>query len=121
VAFGWKAVSCLGHVVSKDGIPGDHKKIEDIVECERPTSVQLIRSWLSLMVTNKGSLRDFTHCPACHRTNVEECSSCLERTMRNKRSGAKGKTGLRTCPHIAHEIFGARSANVWIPKKDWDV
>jgi hypothetical protein len=37
--------------------------------------------------------------------------------MRNKRSGAKGKTGLCTCPHIAHEIFGARSVNVWIPKK----
>ena len=44
--FGWKTVSCLGHVVSKDGIAGDPKKIEDIVECERPTSGQLIRDWL---------------------------------------------------------------------------
>jgi hypothetical protein len=35
----------------------------------------------------------------------------------NKRSGAKAKTGLRTCPHVAHEICGARSVNVWIPKK----
>jgi len=53
---------------------------------------------------------------ASHSTNVEECSSRLERTMRNRRSGANGKTGLRTCPHVEHEIFGARSANVWIPK-----
>ena len=30
--FGWKAVSCLDHVVSKDGNAGDPKKIEDIVE-----------------------------------------------------------------------------------------
>ena len=44
--FGWKTVSCLGHVVSKDGIARDPKKIEDIVECERPTSGQLIRGWL---------------------------------------------------------------------------
>lgn len=44
--FGWKTVSCLGHVVSKDGIAGDRKKIEDIVECERPASGQLIRGWL---------------------------------------------------------------------------
>ena len=44
--FGWKTESCLGHVVSKDGIAGDPKKIEDIVECERPASGQLIRGWL---------------------------------------------------------------------------
>jgi len=37
--------------------------------------------------------------------------------MRNKRSGAKGKTGLRTSPHVAHEIFGSRSVNVRIPNK----
>ena len=37
--------------------------------------------------------------------------------MRNKRSGANGKTGLRTCPHVEHEIFGERSVNVWIQKK----
>ena len=69
------------------------------------------------MVTNKGSLQDFTHCPASHSTNVEECSSRLERTMRNKRSGANGKTGLRTCRHVEHEIFGVRGVNVWISKK----
>ena len=45
-AFWLGALLCLGHVVSKDGIAGDPKKIEDIVEWERPTSVRLIRSLL---------------------------------------------------------------------------
>ena len=36
----------LGHVVSKDGIAGDPKKIEDIVEWERRTSDRLIRRLL---------------------------------------------------------------------------
>ena len=38
-AFLLQAVSCSGHVVSKDGNAGDPKKIEAIVEWERPRSV----------------------------------------------------------------------------------
>jgi hypothetical protein len=37
--------------------------------------------------------------------------------MRSKCSGAKAKTGVCTCPHVAHEICGARSVNVCIPEK----
>ena len=54
---------------------------------------------------------------ASHSTKMEECSSCLERTMRSKCSGAKAKAGVRSYPHVAHEICVARSVNVCIPEK----
>ena len=81
---------------------------------KRPTDSRLVRlRWL----LTKVHCRILHIVRASHSTNVEECSSRLERTMRNKRSGANGKTGLRTCRHVEHEIFGARSVNVWISKK----
>ena len=81
---------------------------------KRPTDSQLVG--LRRLLT-------MVHCRilhivrASHSTNVIECSSRVERTMRNKRSGANGKTGLRTCRHVEHEIFGARSVNVWFSKR----
>jgi hypothetical protein len=38
----------LGHVVSKDGISVDSKKVEAIVNWERPTNVHEIKSFLGL-------------------------------------------------------------------------
>ena len=38
----------LGHVVSKDGIQVDPKKIEAITELSRPTTVTEVRSFLGL-------------------------------------------------------------------------
>jgi len=38
----------LGHVVSKDGLAVDPAKVQAVVEWERPTSVQEIRSFLGL-------------------------------------------------------------------------
>jgi hypothetical protein len=46
--FWLEEVSFLGHVVSKEGLAVDPKKIEAIVEWERPTSVREIRSFLGL-------------------------------------------------------------------------
>jgi hypothetical protein len=39
----------LGHVVSKDGISVDPKKVEAIVNWERPTNVHEIKSFLGLI------------------------------------------------------------------------
>ena len=41
-------VAFLGHVVSKDGIQVDPKKIEAITELSRPTTVTEVRSFLGL-------------------------------------------------------------------------
>ena len=41
-------VTFLGHVVSKDGILVDPKKVEAVVNWERPTNVHEIRSFLGL-------------------------------------------------------------------------
>lgn len=41
-------MSFLGHVISKDGILVDPKKVEVVVGSPRPTSVTKIRSFLSL-------------------------------------------------------------------------
>jgi hypothetical protein len=38
----------LGHIVSKDGISVDPKKVEAVVKWERPTNVHEIRSFLGL-------------------------------------------------------------------------
>jgi hypothetical protein len=46
--FWLEEVSFLGHVVSKDGLVVDPKKIKAIIEWERPTSVQEICSFLDL-------------------------------------------------------------------------
>jgi hypothetical protein len=39
----------LGHVISKDDISVDPKKVEAVVNWERPTSVHEIRSFLGLV------------------------------------------------------------------------
>ena len=81
---------------------------------KRPTDPRLVGL---LWLLTKVHCRILHIVQASHSTNVIECSSRVERTMRNKRFGANGKTGLRTCRHVEHEKFGARSVNVWIPNK----
>ena len=41
-------ISFLGHVISKDGISVDPKKVEAVVEWERPTNVSEVRSFLGM-------------------------------------------------------------------------
>jgi hypothetical protein len=46
--FWLEKISFLGHVISKEGITVDPKKIEAVVDWERPTNVHEIRSFLGL-------------------------------------------------------------------------
>jgi hypothetical protein len=46
--FWLKEVSFLGHVVNKNGLAVDPAKVKAVVECERPTNVREIRSFLGL-------------------------------------------------------------------------
>ena len=50
----------LGHVVSKDGIQVDPKKIEAVADWPRPTTVTEIRSFLGLAGYYKRFVKDFS-------------------------------------------------------------
>ena len=52
-------VAFLGHVVSKDGIQVDPKKIEAIIEWLRSTTVIEVRSFLDLASYYKRFVKDF--------------------------------------------------------------
>ena len=41
-------ISFLSHVVSKDGISGDPRKVEAVLSWKRPTMVNQVRSFLSM-------------------------------------------------------------------------
>jgi hypothetical protein len=46
--FWLEKVTFLGHVISKDGVAVDPRKIEAVMDWERPTNVREIRSFLGL-------------------------------------------------------------------------
>ena len=52
-------MSFLGHIVSKEGIRVDPKKIEVVVEWKPPRNVTEVRSFLGMQVTTEDSLRGF--------------------------------------------------------------
>ena len=53
-------VAFLGHVVSKDGIQVDPKKMEAIIEWPRPTTVTEVRSFLGLAGYYRRFVKDFS-------------------------------------------------------------
>ena len=53
-------VAFLGHVVSKDTIQVDPKKIEVITEWQRPTTVMEERSFLGLVGYYRRFMKDFS-------------------------------------------------------------
>ena len=57
-------VAFLGHVVSRDSIQVDSKKIEAIVEWPRPTTVIEVRSFLGLAGFYKRFVKDFSNIAA---------------------------------------------------------
>ena len=58
--FWLEQVSFLDHVVSKDGIQVDPKKIEAVVDWPRPTIVTEIRSFLGLAGYYMRFVKDFS-------------------------------------------------------------
>ena len=58
--FWLEQVAFLGHVVSKDGIQVDSKKIEAVAEWPRPTTVTEIRSFLGLAGYYRRFVKDFS-------------------------------------------------------------
>ena len=58
--FWLEQVAFLGHVVSKDGIQVDSKKIEAVAEWPRPTTVIEIRSFLGLAGYYRRFVKDFS-------------------------------------------------------------
>ena len=58
--FWLEQVAFLGHVVSKDGIQVDPKKIEAVAEWPRPTIVTEIRSFLGLVGYYRRFVKDFS-------------------------------------------------------------
>ena len=53
-------VAFLGHVVSKDGIHMDPKKIEAIIEWSRPTIVIEVKSFIGLAGYYRRFVKDFS-------------------------------------------------------------
>ena len=53
-------VAFLGHVVSKDGIQVDPKKIEAVADWPRPITVTKIRSFLGLTGYYRRFVKDFS-------------------------------------------------------------
>ena len=58
--FWLDCVAFLGHVVFKDGIQVDPKKIEAILEWPRPTTVIEVRSFLGLVGYYRRFVKDFS-------------------------------------------------------------
>ena len=81
----------LGHVISKDGIQVDSKKIEAVADWLRPTTVIEIRSFLGLAGYYRRFVKDFSKIAAplirltqknvkffFGQTNAKNTSSCLK-------------------------------------------
>ena len=58
--FWLDSVAFLGHVVSKEGIQVDPKKIEAVIDWPRPTTVTEIRSFLGLAGYYRKFVQDFS-------------------------------------------------------------
>ena len=63
-------VTFLGHVVSKDGIQVDPKKMEAVIDWSRPTKVTRVRSFLGLADYYRRFVKDFSKISAFNKANT---------------------------------------------------
>ena len=65
----------LGHVVSKDGIQVDPRKIEAVIDWPRPTTITEVRSFLGLAGYYRRFVKDFSKiaAPLTRLTQKKKC------------------------------------------------
>ena len=72
-------VAFLGHVVSKDGIQVDPKKIEAVAEWPGPTTVTEIRNFFGFSrLLREIYERILQDCSAFNKANSEKCQVCVD-------------------------------------------
>ncbi|XP_055960628.1 uncharacterized protein LOC126668448 [Mercurialis annua] len=98
--FWLEQVTFLGHVVSKDGIKVDPKKIEAVMDWQRPRSVTEIRSFLGLAGYYRRFVQDFSRISA-PLTKLTQKGVKFEWTDRCEASFEKLKEILTTAPVLA--------------------
>ena len=54
------SVAFLGHVISKDGVSVDPKKMEAVVEWSRPSNVSEVHSFLEMVGYYRRFVKDFS-------------------------------------------------------------
>ncbi|XP_055959732.1 uncharacterized protein LOC126656815 [Mercurialis annua] len=98
--FWLEQVTFLGHVVSKDGIKVDPKKIEAVMDWQRPRSVTEIRSFLGLAGYYRRFVQDFSRISA-PLTKLTQKGVKFEWTDKCEASFEKLKEILTTAPVLA--------------------
>jgi hypothetical protein len=83
-----KEVSFLGHVISKDGVAVDPRKIEVVMNWERPSNVNEIRSFLGFAGYYRRFVEDFSKLSGplttltkknAHFIWSDECEECFQK------------------------------------------
>ncbi|EOY19707.1 Retrotransposon protein [Theobroma cacao] len=98
--FWLESVAFLGHVVSKEGIQVDTKKIEAVEKWPRPTSVTEIRSFVGLAGYYRRFLKDFSKIVA-PLTKLTRKDTKFEWSDACKNSFEKLKACLTTAPVLS--------------------
>ena len=95
--FWLDSVAFLGHVVSKDGIAVDPKKVEAVVEWNRPNSVTEVRSFLGLAGYYRRFVEGFSHL-AMPLTRLTQKGAKFEWTRKCEESFQELKRRLVSAP-----------------------
>ena len=103
--FWLEEVAFLGHVVSKDGVSVDPKKINAVTEWQRPTSVTEIRSFLGLAGYYRRFVEGFSKL-AAPMTRLTQKNIKFEWSEKCERSFQELKNRLVSAPILALSVSG---------------